>query len=193
MGIIALKDRRNRSGGSGKSAVPINENIRAPKMQLIDENGVNQGVLPRDEALRLAVEAELDLVLLSDTGGMGVPVVKIMDFGKALYEKKKKLAEAKKHQKIVQVKEVKFRPKIGGHDFQTKMKRGIEFLKAGKHLKITLMFRGREMATKEQRALELFERIHKVFEEHDLLQELVQEKDSKAGQFWSRIYYIKGN
>ena len=116
-----------------------------------------------------------------------------MDFGKALYEKKKKLAEAKKHQKIVQVKEVKFRPKIGAHDFETKMKRGVEFLRAGKHLKITLMFRGREMATKHERGLELFERIHQVFEEHGLLKDLVQEKDAKAGQFWSRIYYIKGN
>jgi len=162
-------------------------------MQLIDEKGVNRGIVSRDEALRLSVEAELDLVLLSESGGDGVPVVKIMDFGKALYEKKKKLAEAKKHQKIVQVKEVKFRPKIGAHDFETKMNRGIGFLKEGKHLKITLMFRGREMATKQERGRELFDRIHKVFEEQDILKDLVQEKDSKAGQFWSRIYYLKGN
>lgn len=171
--------------------MPVNENIRGQKLQLIDENGVNQGVLPRDEALRLAREADLDLVLLSETGAESVPVVKIMDFGKALYEKKKKLAEAKKHQKIIQIKEVKFRPKIGVHDFETKMKRAIDFLKTGKHVKITLMFRGRELANKYERGTELFERIHKVFEENDMLKDLVQEKDSRAGQFWSRIYYIK--
>jgi len=186
-----LKDRRNRAGAGGKNSVPVNENIRGQNLQLIDENGINQGVLPRDEALRLAREADLDLVLLSETGAEGAPVVKIMDFGKALYEKKKKLAEAKKHQKIIQVKEVKFRPKIGAHDFQTKMKRAIDFLKTGKHVKITLMFRGRELANKYERGTELFERIHKVFEENDMLKDLVQEKDSRAGQFWSRIYYIK--
>lgn len=171
--------------------MPINENIRAPKVQLIDDNGVNRGVVSRDEALRLAIEAEIDLVLLSETGSEGVPVVKIMDFGKALYEKKKKLAEAKRHQKVVQVKEIKLRPKIGEHDYQTKMNRGIEFLKAGKHLKITLMFRGREMATKRERGQELFDKVHKTFEEHGLLKDLVQEKDARAGQFWSRIYYLK--
>ncbi len=189
--VVILKDRRDRAG-SKKNVIPVNENIRAEKVQLIDQNGVNVGVVNRSEALRLAREAELDLVLLSETGAQGVPVVKIMDFGKALYEKKKKLAEAKKRQKVVQVKEIKFRPKIGEHDFETKMKRGIEFLKAGKHLKITLMFgRGREMAKKGERGQALFERIHQVFEEHDMLKDLVQEKDSKAGQFWSRVYYLK--
>ena len=173
-----MKDRRDRSERSRKPIVPVNENIRASKVQLIDHNGVNHGVISRDEALRLAKEAELDLVLLAESGSDGVPVVKILDFGKALYEKKKKLAEAKKRQKVIQVKEVK-------------LNRGIEFLKAGKHLKVTLMFRGREMATKRERGLELFARIHKTFEEHDLLRSLVQEKDSRAGQFWSRIYYLK--
>jgi len=174
-----------------KVVVPVNENIRAPKVQLIDENGVNVGVVPRDDALNRAIDAELDLVLIAERGADGVPVVKIMDHGKALYEKKKKLAEAKKHQKVIQIKEVKFRPKIGAHDFQTKMNRGLEFLRAGKHLKITLMFRGREMATKNERAQELFDRIHKVFEEQGILKDLIQEKDSKAGQFWSRIYHLK--
>lgn len=185
-----MKDRRN-SGRSRKDVVPINENIRAEKVQVIDENGVNHGVLPLSEALRLAEEAELDLVLLSETGGQGAPVSKIMDYGKVLYEKKKKLAEAKKHQKIIQVKEIKLRPKIGEHDYQTKMNRGIDFLKAGKHLKVTLMFRGREIATKRERGQELFDRINKTFDEHGLLENLIQEQDSRAGHFWSRIYYLK--
>jgi len=186
-----LKNRRNKVGEKAIVTVPVNEKIRAPKVQLIDENGVNQGVLSRDAALNMALEAELDLVLIAERGADGVPVVKIMDHGKALYEKKKKLAEAKKHQKVIQIKELKFRPKIGAHDFTTKMNRGIEFLKAGKHLKITLMFRGREMATKSERAQELFARIHQVFQEENLLDNLIQEKDSKAGQFWSRIYHLK--
>ena len=171
--------------------MPINENIRGPRLQLIDDKGENRGVIDRQEALSLAAEAELDLVLISEVGAEGVPVVKIMDFGKALYNKKKKLAEAKKRQKIIQIKEVKFRPKIGQHDYDTKMNRGIYFLKNGKHLKVTLMFRGREIATKRERGLELFNRINKTFEEAGLLKKLVQEKDSRAGQFWSRIYYLK--
>lgn len=186
-----MKNRKNRGGASVKVVIPINENIRASQVQLIDENGVNQGVISRSKALDMAVEANLDLVLIAERGADGVPVVKIMDHGKALYEKKKKLAEAKKHQKIIQIKELKFRPKIGQHDFETKMKRGLGFLKAGKHLKITLMFRGREMATKNERAAELFGKIHAAFEEHGILKDLVQEKESRAGQFWSRIYYLK--
>ncbi|MCK5632619.1 translation initiation factor IF-3 [bacterium] len=171
--------------------VPINENIRADKVQVIDQNGVNQGVLPLSQALLLAKEAELDLVLLSETGNQGAPVTKIMDFGKALYEKKKKLSEAKKHQKIIQVKEIKLRPTIDTHDYETKLTRGINFLRDGKHLKVTLMFKGREVATKRERGKDLFDRINKTFEENDLLKQLVQEKDSAAGRFWSRIYYLK--
>jgi len=189
--ITILKDKRNRTRGGRKEVVPINEKIRAPKVQLIDATGENRGVVTREEALQLAIDAELDLVLIAEVGGDGVPVVKIIDFGKELYEKKKKLAEAKKRQKVIQVKEIKLRPKIGQHDYETKMNRGIDFLKQGKHLKITLMFRGREIATKRERGLELFDRIRKTFVENDLFKNLVQEKESRAGQFWSRIYYLK--
>ena len=109
------------------------------------------GILSRDEALKLARQADLDLVLLSEKGGEGQPVVKIMDFGKALYAKKKQLAEAKKHQKVIEVKELKLRPKIGEHDYQTKMNQAIQFLKEGKHLKVTLMFKGREAAMRDEK------------------------------------------
>jgi len=174
-----------------ESLPPVNEEIRVRTVQLINQNGENIGAISRDEALKLATEVQLDLVMIAPKGAEGMPVVKIMDFGKVLYEKKKKLAEAKKRQKIVQVKELKFRPKIGEHDLLTKMKRGVEFLKAGKHLKITLMFRGREIATKYERGTELFDRIKRVFREEGLLDDLVIEKESKAGQFWFRIYYLK--
>ncbi len=169
---------------------PINERIRFDKMQVISHEGTNLGVLSRSEALNLAREANLDLVLLAAKGGDGVPVTKIMDYGKALYAKKKQAAEAKKSQKTIQIKEVKFRPKIGEHDFQTKINRAIDFINAGKHVKVTLMFRGREIGMKEERGRELFKRIDEAFEQAELTK-LVTEKDSKSTQLWSRVYYLK--
>lgn len=169
---------------------PINEKIRFEKMQVITHDGKNLGIIARDEALRLARQAELDLVLLSDQGSEGVPLVKIMDFGKALYAKKKQAAEAKKSQKIIQVKEVKLRPKIGEHDYQTKINQAIEFLKSGKHVKVTLMFKGREAATKEERGEEILRKVDESFAEAGLSR-IAAEKDAKAGQLWSRIYFLK--
>lgn len=168
----------------------VNEQIRSPKLQLITDSGDNIGVVSRDQALRMAREAELDLVQISDKGALGYPIAKIMDFGKALYLKKKKLADAKKHQKTIQVKEIKIRPKIGEHDLQTKLKHAISFLNTGKHVKITLVFRGREIATSLQRGAEMFEKTTKFFEEQGVTN-LAYEKDMKAGPAWSRIYYIK--
>ena len=173
------------------SASPIiNEKIRFDKMQVISHDGKNLGVLPRDEALRLARQVGLDLVIIAEQGGDGLPVVKVMDFGKALYAKKKQQAEAKKNQKVIQIKEIKLRPKIGEHDYQTKINQAIEFLKDGKHLKVTLMFRGRETATREERGTEMFTKIDASFEAAGLTK-LVQEKDAKTPQLWSRIYYLK--
>jgi translation initiation factor IF-3 len=169
----------------------INEQIRDPKVQLINHLGENIGVVSRNEALRLAEEAELDLVLLSQTGKYDVPVVKIMDCGKVLYEKKKKQAEAKKKQKVIQVKEIKIRPMIGEHDYQTKFKHIMTFLEEGKRVKITIFFKGRENMSKQERGTELFEKINKSFEEAGVLQNVVQEQDTSIGQMWSRIYYLK--
>ncbi len=168
----------------------INEKIRFDKMQVISHDGKNLGILAREEALKLARQTDLDLVVIADQGGEGYPVVKVMDFGKVLYAKKKQQAEAKKHQKVIQVKEIKLRPKIGEHDYQTKINQAVQFLKDGKHLKVTLMFRGRETATREERGQEIFDKIDKSFEEAGLTK-LVQEKDAKAAQFWSRVYYLK--
>ena len=179
-----MKDRK-------ESAPLVNQQIRAENVQLITHEGENIGVVSRYQALRQAEEAGLDLVLIAQTGKDGVPVVKIMDFGKVLYEKKKKTTEAKKHQKIIQIKEIKMSPKIGEHDYQTKIKQAAQFLKSGKRVKITLSFRGREMATKDARGGELFSKIEKSFEECDLGNELLQEQDSKMGKMWSRIYYLK--
>src|SRR5271170_3573826 len=96
-----------------KEQLPLmNDKIRAPKVQLITHDGQNVGIVSRDEALQKANSVELDLVMIAEVGNDGVPVVKIMDFGKASYEKKKKSAESKKHQKVIQIKEIKVRPKI---------------------------------------------------------------------------------
>ncbi len=169
----------------------VNEKIAAPRVQLILSDGSNIGVVPKMEALQQASAANLDLVMIAESGGEGVPVVKVMDFGKALYEKKKKASEAKKHQKVIQVKEIKIRPKIGMNDFTTKMKHAFQFLADGKRVKITLWFRGRENAMKAEHSARLFGMVEEAFEKEGLDKDLVREKDTKMGQTWSRIYYLK--
>jgi translation initiation factor IF-3 len=171
----------------------INDRITFDHLQLISETGENVGVISREDALLQAQRAGLDLVLLTDQGAEGHAVAKIMDHGKMLYEKKKQQVEAKKKQHIIQVKEVKLRPKIAEHDYQTKMKQAMKFLVAGKHVKITLMFRGRQIAMKHTLAKDLFERVNATFEASDELdmKSLVEGKDAKAGQFWSRTYHLK--
>ncbi len=179
-----LKDKK-------ENAPLINQQIRAEYVQLITQDGENIGNISRNQALRQAEEAGLDLVLIAQSGKEGIPVVKIMDFGKVLYEKKKKTLEAKKHQKVIQIKEIKMNPKIGEHDYQTKIKQAVQFLTTGKRVKITLSFRGREIATKDMRGAELFAKIEKSFGGHDWSHNLMQEQDSKMGKMWSRIYYLK--
>lgn len=168
----------------------ITEKSKFDKMQVITHEGKNLGVISRDETLRLARAADLDAVIIAEQGPDGYPIVKIMDFGKASYAKKKQQAEAKKNQKVIQVKEIKLRPKIGEHDYQTKVNQAIQFLKEGKHVKVTLMFRGREAATRDERGQELFTKVAQSFEEAGLTK-LGAEKDAKATQLWSRVYYLK--
>lgn len=172
-----------------ESSALINEKIRAPQLQLITETGENIGTISRLDALRMAQQARLDLVQLNDQGPLGIPIAKIMDFGKSLYEKKKK--ESKKNQKVIQVKEIKIRPKIGEHDLMIKIKQSVQFLTDGKRVKITLCFRGRENVLKDELGAELFKKIEEYFEQFDVAKNLVQDKDTKLGQFWSRIYYLK--
>lgn len=129
--------------------------------------------------------------MIADKGAEGVPVTKVMDYGKELYNRKKKQAESRKNQVIVQIKEIKLRPKIGIHDYQTKMAQGIKFLESGKKLKVTLMFRGREMVNKYERGMELFNRVKSTFEELNLLERIVEEKEAKAGSAWSKVFALK--
>ncbi len=179
-----------KAKNEGAPSQLINERIRFDKMQVISYDGKNLGIITRDEALRIARSVDLDVVLLAEEGSEGVPLAKIMDFGKALYAKKKQQAEAKKSQKVIQVKEIKMRPKIGEHDFMTKVNQAIDFLKEGKHVKFTLAFKGREAAMREERGEEIFKKIDQTFEEAGLTR-IMAEKDSKMGQLWSRIYLLK--
>ena len=124
-----------------------NREIRIPKVQLIGANGENMGIVPTDQALRMAEEAGLDLVEISPN--VEPPVCKILDLGKLKYANQKKAAEARKKQKIVEVKEIKMRPNIDTHDYEVKMKAMGRFFDEGDKVKVTLKFRGREMAHQE--------------------------------------------
>jgi translation initiation factor IF-3 len=125
----------------------INEAIRAREVRLIDENGQNVGVVSRADALERAVAAGLDLVEVSPDAEP--PVCKILDFGKYKYQEQKKAAEARKNQKIVEIKEIKMRPSIDDHDYDVKIRSIKRFFEEGDKVKVTLRFRGREMAHQE--------------------------------------------
>ncbi|MBB4267554.1 translation initiation factor IF-3 [Roseospira visakhapatnamensis] len=122
----------------------VNEAIRIPEVRLIDETGENVGVVPTREAMARAVDAGLDLVEISPSADP--PVCKILDYGKFKYENQKKKNEAKKRQRVIEVKEIKVRPNIDDHDYAVKMRNCHRFLEDGDKVKVTLRFRGREMA-----------------------------------------------
>ena len=134
----------------------VNEAIRAREVRLIDENGQNLGIVSRSEALERAEAAGLDLVEVSPDSTP--PVCKILDYGKFKYQEQKKAAEARKHQKTVEVKEIKMRPSIDDHDYQVKMRAIRRFFDEGDKVKITLRFRGREMAHQEL-GMDLLQRV----------------------------------
>ena len=135
---------------------PINENISAREVRLIGADGEQIGIVSIDEALRVAEEAKLDLVEIS--ADAVPPVCRIMDYGKHLFEKKKQVAAAKKNQKQIQVKEIKFRPGREEGDYQVKLRNLIRFLSEGDRAKVSLRFRGREMAHQEL-GMELLKRV----------------------------------
>jgi translation initiation factor IF-3 len=121
-----------------------NEDITSPDVQLIDAEGVNQGVVRTREAISMAQEAGLDVVLISPNSTP--PVAKLLDLGRFKYAAQKKAAEARKKQKVIEVKEIQLRPNIDSHDYETKMKAVNRFLDDGDRVKVTMRFRGREMA-----------------------------------------------
>ena len=139
--------RPYRAAPTVKEGPRINDEIRIPQVQLVDTEGVNRGIVDIEEARQLADDAGLDLVEISPNSQP--PVVKILDYGKYKFQAQKKAAEARKKQKTVEVKEIKMRPSIDTHDYDTKMKAARRFLDEGDKVKMTLRFRGREMAHQE--------------------------------------------
>lgn len=127
--------------------VRINHHIRAKQVRVIDEEGGQLGIMDPRDAVREAESRDLDLVEVAPTANP--PVCRIMDYGKYRYEQKRRARDSRKNQHTVSVKEIKYRPKIDKHDFDFKTSRVCEFLKEGNKVKITIMFRGREMAHPE--------------------------------------------
>ena len=121
----------------------INERIRFPEIRVIDSDGSQLGIITPEEALNVAQERELDLVLVSETAKP--PVCRIMDYGKYKFEQEKKAREAKKKQHTADIKEVKMRYKIDEHDYQVRVNQAKRFLKSGDKVKATITFRGREI------------------------------------------------
>src|SRR5881275_2886808 len=125
----------------------INDEISSMRVRLVDERGQMVGVVGRSEALDMATDAGLDLVEIAPNADP--PVCKILDFGKFKYEQQKKKNEAKKKQKVIEIKEIKVRPNIDENDYQVKLRAMKSFIEEGDKVKVTLRFRGREMAHQE--------------------------------------------
>ncbi len=146
----------------------VNQKIRAPQIRLIGEDGTQLGIVPLEEALARAAEEKLDLVEVAPKASP--PVCKIMDYGKYKYLQAKKLQEAKKKQTTIQVKEVKIRPKTEEHDYQFKLRHIKRFLSEKNKAKVTIMFRGREIAHSEL-GLKVLERIIVDIEEEGIVEQ----------------------
>ncbi|MGL4563142.1 MAG: translation initiation factor IF-3 [Brevinema sp.] len=155
---------------SDKDQTRINDQIKAPQLRVLDPEGNPLGILTLSEALKKAEEWELDLVEISP--GAEPPVARVVDYGKFLYQKEKKLKEARKNQKNVELKEIKFGPHIDKHDFDYRVRRIEEFLAKGDKVKISIRFRGREMAHTQLG----FDIIKKILE---ILTDFVLEKPAK--------------
>ena len=152
-GVLTPERRGPSRAGGGRAPGPsrdgprVNEQIGVPRIRLIDETGDNVGVVARDEALERAANAGLDLVEISPNADP--PVCKILDYGRFKYEDQKKKNEARKKQKVIEVKEIKLRPNIDEHDYDVKMRAIERFIAEGDKVKVTMRFRGREMVHQE--------------------------------------------
>ncbi len=172
-GRIAVPERQRNKENTTirrpyKAAAPVkegpraNRDIRAPRVQLIDPDGQNRGAVSIQEALEAAEDLGLDLVEIAPNSDP--PVCKIIDLGKLKYQTQKKAAEARRNQKVIEIKEIKMRPNIDDHDYETKMKAVRRFFEEGDKVKLTLRFRGREMAHLEL-GMQLLNRVRAEVEE----------------------------
>ena len=155
-----------------KNEPRVNELIKVSNVRLIDEKGAQAGVVSIKDALYKAQEVGLDLVEISPN--IDPPVCKILDFGKFRYEKQKQKKLNKKKQHVIQVKEIRIRPNTGDHDLLTKLNKAQKFIAAGSKLKVTVMFRGREMSRQEagmdllQRVVDILEDVAKIDKEANM-------------------------
>ncbi len=147
IGELPIRRPNRAPAPAAKEGPRTNDEIRNAQIQLIDHTGVNQGVVETVVAIKMAIEAGMDLVEISPNNSP--PVCKIMDYGKYKYSAQKKAAEARKKQKVVEIKEIKLRPMIDDHDYDVKMRAMQRFFEEGDKVKITLRYRGREMAHQE--------------------------------------------
>ena len=145
-----------------KSDVIMNEDITAKELRCTSDSGENYGIIPTAQALAIADEAGLDLVLIA--ADATPPVAKIMDYSKFKYQQEKKKKEAKKNQKIVVVKEIKLSVKIAENDINYKVKHAVEFLEEGNHVKFRVFLKGREMANPEA-GIEVLRRVWAMIED----------------------------
>jgi translation initiation factor IF-3 len=150
---------------------------------VIDDEGQQLGIMPPYEAIKKAREKNLDLVEISPTAQP--PVCRIMDYGKYLYQQEKKEREAKKHQKTITVKEVKFRINVDDHDYETKKNHVLRFLDEGDKVKATIFFRGREM-TRTGLGRQILERLIKDVEPHSIVEFRPGKRATRCTRFWRR-------
>jgi len=147
IGVLPIRRPNRAPAPAQKDGPRINDEIRNAQIQLIDQTGLNHGTVETIVAIRMAGEAGMDLVEISPNNVP--PVCKIMDYGKYKFQAQKKAAEARKKQKVVEIKEIKLRPMIDDHDYDVKMRAMQRFFEEGDKVKITLRYRGREMAHQE--------------------------------------------
>src|SRR5882762_6337088 len=159
--------RKCTEDGIDKRFIRTNDRIRAREIRVIDDEGNQIGILPPYEALKMAREKNLDLVEISPTAQP--PVCRIMDYGKFLYQQEKKEREAKKHQKQIVIKEVKFRINVDDHDYETKRNHVLRFLGEGDKVKATIFFRGREM-TRTGLGRQILERLIKDVQDKSIVE-----------------------
>jgi translation initiation factor IF-3 len=156
----------------------INEQIRVREVRLIDENGEQKGIVPTLEALKMAREQSLDLVEVAPTANP--PACKILDYGKYRFEMEKKLRESKKKQKLQELKEIRMQPKIDDHDLDFKSKHVKEFLADGDKVKVTIRFRGRELAHTELGLVVLKDVLSKLGDDY-----VIEKQPAMEGRFMS--------
>ncbi len=179
---------KEKTGSEFHGKYFVNEDIRATTLMVIGLNGENHGQVSKQEALALASNAGLDLVQVGEKDSL--IIAKIMDFGKFLYSKKKQMSDSKKHQKIIQIKELKMRPNIGDQDYKTKLGQAEQFLIEGKKVKFTLQFKGREISMMEDLGRKMFARITQDLTARNI-GALVEEKEGRGGALWSKIFGLK--